>query len=160
VSGWIGGNGVNILLGADDRRAEELGQTTCDWRMIAPVLPSAPYTFQNCWWPAPGRDIGDASGGGGILSGTGALFSVYPVAGANGRLALVGYTRDQYGSPLGGCTVKIFRTLDDSLQATIVSDADGLYSITTPYADGHYLIVYKAGPPDICGTTINTLAPG
>ena len=107
------------------------------------------------WWPG-----GFGIGGVGIAGTVPRYESPYPVSGVNGRLALLGYTRDAYGSPLPLATVKLFRTVDDSLQNTVVSDGNGLYSVTTPYADGHYLVVYKAGPPDVCGTTINTLAPG
>lgn len=108
------------------------------------------------WWPAGCFDLAYTLG---VLDNA-HYDAPYPVSGANGRLALLGYTRDAYGSPMGGATVKLFRTVDDSLQNTVVSDANGLYSVTSPYADGHYLIVYKAGPPDVCGTTVNTLAPG
>lgn len=113
-------------------------------------------SFANEWWPGDDIDSGQTLG----LLGRSWWADPSPVSGASSRLALTGYTRDAYGSPIGGCTVKIFRTIDDSLQSSVVSDSNGWYSITTPYADGHYLVVYRAGPPDICGTTVNTLAPG
>ena len=78
----------------------------------------------------------------------------------NGRLGVAGVTRDVYGSPMGGVSVKLYRTVDDSVQGAVVSDANGVYTVTTPYADGHYIVTYRVGPPDLCGTTINTLAPG
>jgi hypothetical protein len=141
------------LVVADDRRACE----RLTGEIVAFVDPmDHPGSFRDEWWPSDDMDAGATLG----VRGRASWGEVYPVSGANGRLALVGYTRDAYGAPLGGCTVKAFRTSDDSRQATVVSDANGLYTITTPFADGHYLIVYKAGPPDICGTTTNTLAPG
>lgn len=115
-----------------------------------------PTLMWNPYWPGCGSCMMD---GAGIIS-TPFEPETDPVSGCNGRLAFVGTTRDEYGSPLPGCVVKVFRTSDDSLQSQVTSDDNGVYTITTPFADSHYLIVYKAGPPDICGTTVNTLAPG
>ena len=143
----------------DDQRASGVLEDA-QYGVIASVLTydASPlvmgFSWAASWWPG-GFGIGEAS----ILDNV-HYGSPYPVSGVNGRLALLGYTRDAYGSPLPLATVKLFRTVDDSLQNTVVSDGSGLYSVTSPYADGHYLVVYKAGPPDVCGTTINTLAPG
>lgn len=115
--------------------------------------------FGGDWWPADDVCVGDT---GGTVAGVigGYSWGTYStVSGANARLAIVGIARGYAGSPLAGATVKLFRASDDSLQCTQTSDANGAYTLTTPYADGHYVTMYKAGPPDVSGMTINTLAP-
>lgn len=159
MSGLIGGLSYQVTSVDDQRTSMMLD--TIDWREIVPAAyhsnqVSFGDSFQTDWWPYGCIDMAWTLG---VLDNA-HYDSPYPVSGSNGRFAIVGYTRDAYGSPIGGATVKLFRTADDSLQNTVVSDGNGLYSVTSPYADGHYLIVYKAGPPDICGTTVNTLTPG
>jgi hypothetical protein len=66
-----------------------------------------------------------------------------------------GVTKDQYGSPLGGCIVHLYRTLDDSKQDQCISDAVGNYLLYTPFADAHYCVAYAAG--GLTGATVNTL---
>lgn len=71
-------------------------------------------------------------------------------------LFIVGITRDNVGNPLGGCTVKRFRTSDDVLLSSTTSDGSGNYSLpgdTSP----SYLVAYKAGSPDVAGVTVNTI---
>lgn len=123
-------------------------------------------TFRTPWWPS--------SQGGAFLGDGGANISMFSdkltrwddfwgnhPGGCNGRLSFVGVTRDQFGSPTGGVTVKLFRTSTDQLVSTVLSDASGNYTITTPYyPDGHYLVCYKTASPDIFGTTVNTLIAG
>ena len=153
MSGLIGGALPQFVLDPPDKRA--LG-----WR-FQPVSPvpitthgQAPYDYDTPWWP-----------GGGGLSGSDCcpvppgVWYDHPdfTRGCNGRFGVVGVTRDAYGSPLGGCTVKIYRTSTDEVQATVVSDSLGNYVATTPYLDAHYLVVYKSGSPDVFGTTSNQL---
>jgi hypothetical protein len=79
-------------------------------------------------------------------------------SGANGRYGFAGVTRDLYGSPLGGCVVKLFLTADDSKVDQVISDSLGNFLITTPfYPNTHYMVTYKAGIPDVTGATVNTL---
>lgn len=79
--------------------------------------------------------------------------------GSNGRLAFVGYTRDAYGSPVGGCTVRVFVTSTNELVSRVVSDTNGRYEATSPYFVAHYLVVHKTGAPDIAGASVDTLTP-
>jgi len=123
-------------------------------------------TFRSPWWPS--------SQGGAFLGSLGSDVACFSdkfsrwtdswgnhPGGCNGRLSFVGVTRDQFGSPTGGVTVKLFRTSTDQLVSTVLSDASGNYTITTPYyPDGHYLVCYKTASPDIFGTTVNTLIAG
>lgn len=74
-------------------------------------------------------------------------------------LTISGVTKDSTGSPLSGCTVKLFRTVDDQLVGTQISDANGNYSFFNVVGGGlqYYVEAYKAGSPDVAGTTVNTL---
>ena len=85
--------------------------------------------------------------------------NIYPVAGCNGRLAFAGVTRDQYGSAIGGCTVRCFRSSTCELMSTVLSDPQGNYIATTPYYESHFLTVHKSGPPDVAGASIDTVTP-
>lgn len=121
------------------------------------------HTFRTPWWPSAGA--GALLGNAGSVAYDKIIRYTDPwpnlPGGANGRLAFVGITRDQYGSPVGGVTVKCYRTSTDEVTATVISDANGAYTITTPYyPDGHYLVCYKTASPDIFGTTVNTLTAG
>lgn len=110
------------------------------------------------WWPARGVILGDPDGMH-LLSQEVRWGARWTTSGSSARLSFVGYTRDAYGSPLGGMTVRCFRTSSDELVAKVVSDVNGYYIATTPYADGHYLTVHKTGPPDVGGASIDTLIP-
>jgi hypothetical protein len=71
-----------------------------------------------------------------------------------------GVTRDAADNPLGGVTVKGFRTSDDAYIGAVVSDANGNYSFPSPYpSTQHYLVAFLAGSPDTAGSTDNTLTP-
>jgi hypothetical protein len=76
-------------------------------------------------------------------------------------LRIYGVTRDSGGTALASCTVNLFRTSDNAFIDRVVSGADGAYefrsgSLTTNY----YVVAYKAGSPDVSGTTVNTLVAG
>lgn len=69
-----------------------------------------------------------------------------------------GITKDSSGTPIGSCTVKLFRTSDDLLQQTTISDpTTGVYSFGAVGSANMYVVAYKAGSPDVAGTTVNTL---
>lgn len=81
-----------------------------------------------------------------------------PVSGDSSRFGFVGVTRDQYGSPIGGCTVKLFRTSDDLLLDSTTSDPSGNFLLNTAYyPDAHYIVARKSGSPDVDGVTNNNL---
>lgn len=118
-------------------------------------------TFRTPWWPSAGAGalLGDA----GSVAYDKVIRYTDPwpnlPGGANGRLGFVGYTRDQYGSPVGGVTVRCFRTSTNELVSRVTSDANGFYIATTPYGDAHFLTVHKAGTPAIAGASIDTIVP-
>lgn len=72
--------------------------------------------------------------------------------------AIAGITKDATGAALGGCTVKLYRSLDDVMIATMVSDAStGAYSFDNPASGPFYVVAYKTGATPVAGTTLNTL---
>lgn len=74
-------------------------------------------------------------------------------------LSIAGVTRAATGVPLGGCTVKLYRTATDELVETGVSDGSGVYSFATVGpGQNYYVVAYLPGSPDVAGTTVNTLA--
>lgn len=71
---------------------------------------------------------------------------------------LAGITKDSSGTPVGGCTVKVFRTDNDLLVGQVLSDpTTGVYEYSVQPGDEYYVVAYKAGAPDLAGTTVNTL---
>jgi len=72
---------------------------------------------------------------------------------------ITGITKDSAGVALGDCTVQLFRTWNDAYLGETISDGAGAYSIAAPGSAPFYLVAYKAGAPDVAGTTVNTLEP-
>ena len=71
--------------------------------------------------------------------------------------AITGTTKDSAGAALSACVVKLYITGSDALRAQTISDAVGNYRFDNPGSGPFYIVAYKAGAPDIAGTTINTL---
>ena len=152
------------LLAQDDKRAGDeyffdnedmIAQAvlfSVDWRG---VLEHA--GFCSPWWPFRGYLIGDGVSGFVPLLDLGARHAdIWRAFGANGRLGFVGYTRDQYGSTLGGCTVRCFLASTSELVSQVTSDASGFYIATTPYAGAHFLTIHGSG---VAGASIDTITP-
>lgn len=73
-------------------------------------------------------------------------------------LRIFGITKDSAGSPLAACAVRLFRTVNDSLADVLISGADGSYEFrSASLSTAYYVIAYKAGAPDVAGTTVNIL---
>lgn len=117
-------------------------------------------SFASAWWPSGSALIGTGDTAENPLCEADWWSEPWTTSGCNGRLGFVGYTRDVNGSVLGGCTVKCFRTSSDELVSSVQSDVNGFYIATTPYNDGHYLVVQKASAtPPVAGASINTVTP-
>jgi hypothetical protein len=69
---------------------------------------------------------------------------------------MVGVSRDVTGAPLGGVTIKLFRTADDSLVGTTISDGSGNWRFDSVSGSPFYMVEYKAGATDVFGTSPNT----
>lgn len=75
------------------------------------------------------------------------------------KFSISGITKDSTGTPLGSCVVDLFTTPDDVIRDTTTSNASGEYTLSgnvTP-STNQYAVAYKAGSPDVAGTTVNTL---
>lgn len=69
-----------------------------------------------------------------------------------------GATRDKDGVALSGCRVELFETESDVLLYTTTSDASGVFSFSVPTGGwSWWLRAYKAGSPDLAGTTVDTV---
>lgn len=67
------------------------------------------------------------------------------------------FTKNSSGVALPSCVVDAFRTSDDVKMDGVVSDASAQYEISVYTDETHYVVAYKAGSPDVAGTTVNTL---
>lgn len=165
MSGFIvGGNigGVNRVCMADqscDERDDEIAA-------LPPVIVKFiavdtmvfdRSSFQSPWWPGSGNILGWDGTDTHLLMPPAASKYPWITLGCNGRLSVVGTTRDQYGSPLGACVVKMFRAGNHELVAIVTSEATGYYTITSPYSEAHYLVVH--GPGGVAGATADTITP-
>lgn len=73
-------------------------------------------------------------------------------------LRIFGVTKDSTGAALGSCIVDLFRTADDKLMDSVVSDGSGNYEFrSASLSTAYYVVAYKTGAPDLAGTTVNTL---
>jgi hypothetical protein len=84
-------------------------------------------------------------------------FNGIPKTTADQDFTISGVTRDSTGAVLGNCVIDLFRTADDSVAARTESDGSGNYKIYASSELTHYAVAYKAGSPDVAGTTVNTI---
>jgi hypothetical protein len=81
--------------------------------------------------------------------------------GTQSRNFLRGTCKDSVAAPVANAIVQGFVTASDAFVGEVTANEDGTYVLgteqlkTTP----HYIVAYKAGSPDISGTTVNTLLP-
>jgi hypothetical protein len=84
----------------------------------------------------------------------------YGFGGSQSTKFIVGECRDSLGAVVSGAVVQGFLTATDGFVAETTSDANGRYELGTPNPGAqHYIVAYRAGSPDIAGTTVNTLVP-
>lgn len=121
------------------------------------VLASDRGTWQTAWWPSRARFAG-AEDGSDLASTAPWWGPPWITLGCNGRLSIAGTTRDQYGSALGACVVKLFRADNHELVAVVTSDpTTAAFIVTSPYSAAHYMVVH--GPGGVAGATADTLIP-
>ncbi len=85
-------------------------------------------------------------------------FKPVPTVFAERNYTISGVTKDSTGAALGTCIVKLFFTVSDVFSQQTTSDASGNYSFAVNKTATYYVVSYKAGAPDVAGTTVNTLA--
>lgn len=71
---------------------------------------------------------------------------------------IAGVTQDATGVALGNVTVRLFNSATNLLEQATISSAVGAYSFTVDKFQTYYTVEYKAGPPDVYGSSVNTLA--
>jgi hypothetical protein len=75
------------------------------------------------------------------------------------NMMLSGISRDAAGAALGGVTVNVFRTPDNTLVDSTVSDGSGNWSLLANTYGPFYFVEYKSGSPDVFGTSKNSNLP-
>jgi hypothetical protein len=145
---------ISQSVRACDDRVHVTSYVWADWSRTVGVSPWIAGTL----WSAS-RFCGCGLGSDGQLAdGAAARWYVETLpSGTQTAKVIVGQTKDSGGSPLGNCIVQGFLTAGDVYVGEVTSDTGGYYRLPTPYTDAHYLVAYKAGSPDVAGTTVNTL---
>lgn len=77
---------------------------------------------------------------------------------STGSFSLSGVSRDSTGAALAACTVLVFNAHTNEFIGQTVSDGSGNWSVVVPTnSPRHFVVEYKAGSPDVAGTSVNTL---
>jgi hypothetical protein len=145
-------------------------------RIGVPFTQNCPYSAQKGWSLAPGKAVHDfravnlrrlnsqyeSPDNSAKVNPARNVFAVSDDIKSNDRVLgaqnnrIIGISSDSTGVALGYCVIKVFTTANDVLVASTVSDASGNWT-AYPIAQGpYYFVEYKAGSPDVFGTTPNT----
>jgi hypothetical protein len=75
------------------------------------------------------------------------------------RYVLSGITRNSTGTALADCNVEAYEVVSGLLRGATVSNSLGEYLIHVTGGEGlvFFVVAYKAGAPDVAGTSLNTL---
>lgn len=135
----------------------------------------APKTWKDkCRWNSLWSFGCRMTGGGEVVGADGAppvtnalaskdLFEPYSCdgEGTQSKNFLRGTCKDSGGTPVANAIVQAFVTATDAFAGQVAGNTDGTYTLGVEQskATPHYLVAYKAGSPDIAGTTVNTLLP-
>ena len=116
-------------------------------------------------WSTSQMMSGDGSGGyvqfGQDAGNSGAWSPMQRFGRGNGATKFImGTCKDNASNTVSGAVVQGFLTATDAYVGETTADSNGNYELGTPYpATAHYLVAYRAGSPNIAGTTVNTLTP-
>lgn len=156
MSVGLGATGLNVssgLLMASDERAMQSKDAWTNGGRLGQVRPWE----DGLLWSAS-RGMGGQAGG--LFGDDAVAWEMIPdEGGGQQRKKIIGTTKDSGGNALGSCTVHGFLTADDTPVGQVTSDSGGYYELPTSYTGSHYLVAYKAGSPNVAGTTINTITP-
>jgi len=80
------------------------------------------------------------------------------------RWKITGITKDSAGNFIAGCRVIAMKsdrmtTVGVPIEADVISDVDGSFSIEVGNNNSFQLIGYLPGSPDVAGITVNTVVP-
>lgn len=160
----LGAGPAQLLIGASDERAAGEWFRNDEDLFLPRLVPKTWEKFSgfaSSWWPHRSGFLGGESDPFDGCDNSGTQHAdMWTRSGCNGRLAFVAFSRDENGNVVAGCTIKCFRTADDSLQASVLSDANGYYQATTPYYEAHYLVIQMPTTPPRSGASLNTILPG
>ncbi len=93
-----------------------------------------------------------------VSTANSAMRFLSPVMFSDRAYKIAGVTKDSSGIVLGGCIVTLYYTLNDAAVGDVLSDpTTGAYSFSVGPNLACYIVAYKAGSPDVAGTTVNTL---
>ena len=114
--------------------------------------------FYSGFWPRSNGFMGDMGADVSMMAASGGRKTERIGAGMASRIGFPGVTRDQYGTPLAGCTVVLHRTATREFIYEGVSGADGAFLAQSVYAgENHYIVFYKAGAVNVYGATDHNL---
>ena len=124
------------------------------------------WCARNNWftlWPPSGMMSGDRSAGYCLFGIDCADYDYWSpwqrASRGNGTTKFImGRCKDESGNGISGATVQGFLTSNDTFVGETTANSLGEYELGTVYpSTNHYLVAYKAGSPDVAGTTVNTL---
>jgi len=145
------------FIAAKDMRLHAPGHN--EYRHLARVPVIRDQGYRTTFWPRGGGLMGDMAADYSMMEAVSWSFEIERVAqGAASRVGFNGTARDQYGAPLAGVTCSLFRTSDKQWIQDFTSRADGTFTLVSWYSpDTHFICFYKAGSPNVFGTTDQNL---
>jgi len=161
------GGGFSAQSGSLQPSLEELRHDPWwQWQSRGPKTWKDKNRWNSCWSWGCRVGCGDTSGADGAsyrdLSFAD-LFEPFSCdgEGTQSRNFLRGTCKDSGGTAVANAIVQGFRTSDDVFLGEVQGNTDGTYTlgVEASKATACYLVAYKAGSPDIAGTTVNTLTP-
>ena len=134
-----------------------------NWERRGPEATVNRNPWTSCW-PRSQFGSGDPATPMGVLgqcyeSGGNSFETPHAGYGTQSIKFILGTCVDNLDAPVANAIVQCFATTTDLLTGEVTANTDGTYAVPTPYVSPaqHYLVAYKAGSPDIAGTTVNTL---
>ena len=124
-----------------------------------------PNRFDSLW--SFGCKVGGGTGGGtdgdGVVGEMGHGFEPFSCDGPGCQFKnrIKGTCVNNADAPVANAIVQGFVTATDAFVGEVTAGEDGTYNLMTERLTSvaHYLVAYKAGSPDIAGTTVNTILP-
>ena len=131
MSGFVStvATGLAVIARDDRRNCDETWHGNEDLFMMPQLLPMQweddreLNSWRTMWWPYPGGLLGAGGTAENPLTVPAWWAEPWTTSGCNGRLGFVGYTRDAYGSVLGGCTVRCYRASTDEQVSKVSASA-------------------------------------